>query len=376
MNNVLTDTFKQLKQPTVIAFFVSLGIHLLAFSGLQAATRRTLDPKPALAVDVVELSIGDIERLPTFVQEELAPGNSNSSTVLFPPLPGGTNLRTTLPEPNGTNGQEFYGQNFNSPYLDSFIGSLPPPPPDGLFNGSSTPILADPIPLGAPNLAPSPLETALPAQAKPSQTNPVPSNPTPQAPTSSSPPSIAPGESTILETDPEPNPPNTVDPSSEPLLASAVSQMQALQAEYRDRYSYDPAGTSMGEATATLQTLLIEMRSATNQPELVPESPISDTLPFPDPVCPQNTGGVAILVLTGPQGDFIKSELIRSSGYKTLDDQALASVKQRDFTSQAKGRYTIYQYQISFSDLDRICRVDNANAGHSHPTIPTLSHSG
>lgn len=368
MNNVLTNT---LKQPTLIAFFVSLGIHLLAFSGLQAATRRTVDPKPALAVDVVELSLGDIERLPSFVQEAFAPGNTNPSTQGSPPLPGGNNLQTSLPNPNATNGQEFYGQNFNSPYLDAFIGSLPPPPPEGFFSGSSTPILADPIAVDSSNLAPPRLATELPTQPQTLPANPVPSNPTPQvsdSPNTSSSTIAAPSlENTILETNVEtesqPSSPSGVDPLSEPLLASAVSQMQALQAEYRDRYSYDPARTTVGEATATLSSLLIEMRSATNQPELVPESPIFDTLPFPDPVCPRNTGGVAILVLTGPQGDFIKSELIRSSGYRVLDDQALESVRKRDFTSQAKGRYAIYQYLISFSDLDRVCRVDNANAG-------------
>ena len=366
--NYVTDTFKQ---PTVLAVFVSVGIHLLAFSGLQAATRQTLDPKAPLAVDVVELNPGDIDRLPDFVQQQLATENPDPSlnSSALPSLPG----NTTRLNPGEVNSAEFYSQNFNSPYLDSFIGSLPPPPPEGWFSGSSAPVLADPIPLGSPNLAPPPVvednlqqEQVIPlpplTAAKPVAPS-APANPSPaQTPTAIVPPSR---EETILEEAMENPSIETVDPPSQDLLPSAVSEIQALQDEYRDRYSYDPAGTSMGEATAMLSNLLVEMRSATNQPELVPEAPISDTLAFPDPICPQNAGGVAIVVLVDPQGYVIESQLIRSSGYWVLDDQALASVNQRNFTSQAQGRYTVYQYLISFADLDRVCRVNNARTQES-----------
>ena len=102
------------------------------------------------------------------------------------------------------------------------------------------------------------------------------------------------------------------------------------------------------------------MRTATGQPDLQPEAPIQVRLAFPDPVCPHDVGTTAIVVLVDGQGYVIKSHLIRSSGYDFLDQKAMANVNQRQFSGQAKGRYTLYEYQVNFADLDRVCFTDNA----------------
>ena len=154
MSNALSS---QLNQPSVFAVFASLGIHLLVFSGLQAATREPPSSTTPASVDVVELSADDIGRLPGVVQQQLptnnSANNSNPSFALFPPLPGQAlpglpGQMGPLPNPglnpglNPNSQQEFYSSNFGAPYLDTFLNTLPPPPPGGgWFSGSSVPIL-------------------------------------------------------------------------------------------------------------------------------------------------------------------------------------------------------------------------------------------
>ena len=70
------------------------------------------------------------------------------------------------------------------------------------------------------------------------------------------------------------------------------------------------------------------------------------------------------------QGYLIESRLIRSSGYEVLDQQALENVNQRSFSSQANGRYTLYQYLLSFADLDGVCFTENAHSQPDPDAVP------
>lgn len=378
MSNALPNN---LNQPSLFAVFVSIGIHLLAFSGLQAATRQTPRSETPSSVDVVELSAGDLERLPDFVQQQLNPNVGQQSFALFPPLQGqtgslsGPNLPSTVSgDPNLDS--QFYGSNFNSPYLDTFLNNLPPPPPDGgWFSGSSVPILPNPVVIPESNAQPLPGPPRVSQPSSPgaqsSQTPAATGSPSATAsqPTGSSPATpqqnpipnpvdsiieIPQGESQVaVRPQPTPNP-------SQTLLPSAISEIRALQEEYRDRYAYNPAQTSVGEAQALLTSLIAEVQSATGQKDLQPEPSIQIKLAFPDPVCPRNAGGISIAVLVDAQGYLIESRLLRSSGYDALDDIALANVNQRNFAGQANGRYTLYQYLASFADLDGVCFTDTA----------------
>ena len=373
-----------LRQPTVLATFASIGIHLLAFSGLQVLTRETIDLQGPTSVDVVELTPGQIDRLPDFVQQDL---QNASSTSVFSPLSGvdptvpnstGAPLNNAqLPAANPQDPNQFYSQNFNSPYLDTFIGSLPPPPPNtNWFDGSTPPILTNPIPLGDPNLAPPPqVSTTLPLPPNNAPTTPTVSQDPPPRPSTTatprannaSPDASAPPTNSILDPEttaavPPQTPTSTATPApppADPPLVSAVSEIQELQAQYRERYTYDATNTGLGEITARLGNVLQEMRTAVQQLDLVPEPPIQDTLPFPDPLCPANTGYTSILALVAPDGSLIRADVVGSTGYAFLDNRAKASVQRRNFPPQSQGQYRIYQYQIGFQDLDQLCRVNS-----------------
>jgi len=383
MSNALSSQFNQ---PSVFAVFASLGIHLLVFSGLQAATREAPSSTTPASIDVVELSADDIGRLPGVVQQQLPTNNSGNnatqSFALFPPLPGQAlpglpGQVGPLPSPglNPNSQQEFYSSNFGAPYLDTFLNTLPPPPPGGgWFSGSSVPILPNPVIVpgsSAPLPAPPSLSQEAPASGnKP----PAPTTQAPQAPqTAVDPRNVTPDpqnsiieipqDQTTIALQPSSPSSSSAQPAPDPsetLLPSAVSEIQALQEQYRDRYAYNPAGTSVEEAQALLTDLLVEMRSATGQGDLQPEAGIQVKLAFPDPVCPRNASGIAIVALVDAQGYLIESRLIRSSGYEVLDQQALDNVNQRSFSGQANGRYMLYQYLLSFSDLDGVCFTDNA----------------
>jgi len=384
--NPLTRNLAQnLPQSNLFAVLVSVGIHLLAFSGLQAATRQPPSTQAPASVDVVELSSNDLGRLPDFVQQQLAPSDPNQSLALFPPLPG---QMGPLPNPNLTlqpnadpsQNSQFYSSNFNSPYLDTFLNTLPPPPPGGWFSGSSTPILPNPVVL------PDSIANPLPAPPSLSDPRPLPNNKLPapitqavQPPQPSGDPRNStpdpsdsiieiPQNQTTIAAQPQPTP--VPSETSEALLPSAVSQIQALQEQYRDRYAYNPAGTSVEEAQSLLTDLLAEMRSVTGQADLQPEAGIPVKLAFPDPVCPRNASGIAIVALVDAQGYLIESRLIRSSGYDVLDQQAMDNVNQRNFNSQANGRYTLYQYLLSFADLDGVCFTDNARSQPAAEPVP------
>ncbi|MGA1133443.1 MAG: hypothetical protein ACO31I_14500 [Prochlorotrichaceae cyanobacterium] len=383
MSNALPNN---LNQSSLFAVLVSIGIHLLAFSGLQAATRQTPRSETPASVDVVELSAGDLERLPDFVQQQLNPNTGEQSFALFPPLQGqtgglpGPNLPPTVSgDPNLDS--QFYSSNFNSPYLDTFLNNLPPPPPEGgWFSGSSVPILPNPVVIPESNAQPLPGPPQISQPSFPrGQSSQTPTAGSPPSPTASQPTGSSPAAApqNPSQQNPIPNPVDSIieipqGPSqvavrpqptpnpTETLLPSAVSEIQALQEKYRDRYAYNPAQTSVGEAQALLTSLIAEVQAATGQEDLQPEPSIQIKLAFPDPVCPRNAGGISIAVLVDAQGYLIESRLLRSSGYDALDDIALANVNQRSFAGQANGRYTLYQYLASFADLDGVCFADTA----------------
>jgi outer membrane biosynthesis protein TonB len=378
----------QLNQPSVFAVLASLGIHLLAFSGLQAATRQPTRTQAPASVDVVELSADDIGRLPNVVQQQFPTNNPNQTFALFPPLPGQMGpLPNPALNPDGDPRQnsQFYSSNFNAAYLDTFLNTLPPPPPGGgWFSGGSVPILPNPVVIpgsSAPLPAPPTLSQGAPA---PANKPPAPTTQAPEAPqTTVDPRNLTPdpqnsiieipqNQTTIAAQPQTPSPESaqaTPDSGDEP-LPSAVSEIQALQEQYRDRYAYNPAGTSVEEAQALLTDILVEMRSATGQADLLPETGIQVKLAFPDPVCPRNASGIAIVALVDAQGYLIESRLIRSSGYEVLDQQALENVNQRSFSSQANGRYTLYQYLLSFADLDGVCFTENAHSQPDPDAVP------
>jgi hypothetical protein len=393
MSNALVS---QLNQPSVFAVLASLGIHLLVFSGLQAATREPPSSKTPASVDVVQLSADDLERLPNVVQQQLPSNGSSQSMALFPPLPG---QMGPLPNPNfplkpktdPLQDPQFYSSNFNSPYLDTFLNTLPPPPPGGgWFSGSSVPILPNPVVVpGSNNPLPAPPQLSQEAPAVPNKT-PAQSAQAPQASQDPQAPQVSvdprnltpdpqnsiieiPQNQTTIAAQPLSPSPATPQPAPDPsetLLPSAISEIQALQEQYRDRYAYNPAGTSVEEAQALLTDLLVEMRSATGQADLQPEAGIQVKLAFPDPICPRNASGIAIVALVDGQGYLIQSRLIRSSGYDVLDQQALDNVNQRSFSGQANGRYMLYQYLLSFADLDGVCFTDNARTQPDADGIP------
>lgn len=375
MNHALSNN---LSKPGLFAVFASVGIHLLAFSGLQAATRQTPSSQTPSSVDVVELSSDDIDRLPEFVQQQLNPNTANQSLALFPLLqtqPESLSNPNANLSPNATIDPQFYSSNYNSPYLDTFLNTLPPPPPGGgWFSGSSVPILTDPLVLPDPQLGsqqssqqalPAPANLPAPPAGEAPAESSVQTSPQiqtqPQIPSASVPSASLPNPVDSIIEIPQEKPEVAARPQPNPtFLPSAISQIQALQEEYRDRYTYNPEGTSVEEAQALLTNLVAEIRSATGQTDLQPEAGIQVKLAFPDPVCPRSAHGIAIVVLVDAQGYLIESRLLRSSGYEVLDQLALDNVKQRTFTGQANGRYTLYQYLFSFADLDGICFTDQA----------------
>lgn len=210
-------------------------------------------------------------------------------------------------------------------------------------------------PLAQPPAVTSPAPTSAPGQTN--------------APTPSEGSASAQSPSPSQDVQPSPGPAATIAAVPQPEQETIDEQQQALQAlqeQYRHQYAYNSAGTSPGEAAANLERWLGEIRSATQKQDLTPQSPQSNTLAFQDPVCPRNVGPAGIVILIDAYGNPVTSpQLILSTGYNILDQDAIANVGGRGFS--ATGDYEVYQYYIGFQDLNGVCQVEAISKGNTSP---------
>ena len=136
-----------------------------------------------------------------------------------------------------------------------------------------------------------------------------------------------------------PTPSATTPPASTPTPTRSPN----ADASLKSRYGYNPSDTTEAEDREKLRAWLRTKRrfSRSLEPRApIPysiKSPVSEKLPD---VTPAN-----VAVLVSPKGLLRgEPELIRSSGYESLDRAVIEDVKTRSFP--ATGEYVVYQYRI------------------------------
>lgn len=78
--------------------------------------------------------------------------------------------------------------------------------------------------------------------------------------------------------------------------------------------------------------------------------PITDSIRSPFDIKVPDVTPAGIAVLVDPEGKIVETELIRSTGYKQINDLAIAQMKKRSFS--ATGKYEAYHYFIEVDQKD------------------------
>lgn len=321
-----------LQQPTALAMIGSVGAHLLVFATLPAFTPATDNPED----EVRRVQIVDLPQ-----RQAIAP--PAASSLNLPPVPKASanpQVQPSLPP---------IALNPNTPPnpLYTIPSDIPIPPPPAQNNDwlnrllaqnpPSKPAPTKPKPLAVPTKPPS-IATTKPSSAA-SQPNRT----------------ASPGKD-LRQADPS-QIARTVDSQQNPGLPPAST----LTAEQQAAIAYNPAQTDprevqtkwLGQWASTLSAkgiTDIEYKRVreSNQPIPQLESPLTAQIPTLDknPASP-----AAIVQLVGKDGKPIgEPELIGSTGYKLLNDAAIATVKQvvksQTFPPAEKARAYIYEYQF------------------------------
>lgn len=325
----LPDT---LQQPTALAMIGSVGAHLLVFATLPAFTSSTDNPDNEVRrVQIVDLP-----------QRQEAPPNA-ASGLRLPPVPNPSaspQVQPSLPP---------IALNPNTPPnpLYTIPSDIPVPPPPAQNNDWLNRLLAQNPPRKPVTTKPKPLDVP----AKPPSPDSIKPSPNAAQPTRPATPS-----NDLKQADP-----GEIAKAVESLQNPGVPPANVLTEEQKAAIAYNPVQTDprevqtrwLGQWASSLSAKGItdfEFKSLRQVDQPIPElqSPLTAQIPTLD----KNPASPAVIVqLVGKDGKLIgEPELIGSTGYKLLNDAAIATVKEavkkQTFPSTQKARAYIYEYQF------------------------------
>lgn len=160
------------------------------------------------------------------------------------------------------------------------------------------------------------------------------------------PPSLPPPPTTPVAQAPPPRP-TPPPPPATPLPSPADSPAPPSE-------TFDPSNTSTDEGLSNLSRWIARL-----QPELSrPPQSLRLTAKLPTSGCPWDKVGPTVWgVLVNPQGELVgKPELLRSSGYATLNQKAHQLVTSYDFQSYAADSPQALMVEVAWEDT---CRPEN-----------------
>ena len=115
-------------------------------------------------------------------------------------------------------------------------------------------------------------------------------------------------------------------------------------------YGYNVANTSIPQGLANYEQWRTEKIKKYGGRLNTKRSPITDSIRSPFDIKVPDVTPAGIAVLVDPEGKIVETELIRSTGYKQLNDLAIAQMKKRSFS--ATGKYEAYHYFIEVDQKD------------------------
>ncbi len=367
-----------LGRSTPLSTLISLGLHGVLFYALPFVTvSEAKTPTEPRTVNVVELSAAERARLPDVFrpgalslpggllapQGELLPGTSLPGMPPLPPM-GITDIPSPglMPPPSGM----WQGTSDLPPIPPDSSGSfgngytLPPLPPGagpvGINPGPVPP--GPPISIPPPNTEP-PLEGANvdPVDKREGENSP------PQPPPGGLFPSPTPSEVAVAQPEPsnQPSPaepsasptnepsaaPTPTTPAQRPISAELAEALKARQRAIREGYAFNGSGVGQAAGAGRLAEVAGRYQEGV---DLKTEK--LDRIPFPDAKCPRDAGAGVIAVVVTTEGKVEAPELIQSTGYKALDDAAIAFFKAKA-PAALPGKTALYQYPFEFKPTNR-----------------------
>lgn len=115
-------------------------------------------------------------------------------------------------------------------------------------------------------------------------------------------------------------------------------------------YGYNIANTSIPQGLANYEQWRTEKIKKYGGRLNSKRTPITDSIRSPFDIKVPDVTPAGIAVLVDPEGKIVETELIRSTGYKQLNDLAIAQMKKRSFS--ATGKYEAYHYFIEVDQKD------------------------
>jgi hypothetical protein len=342
---------QKLSEPSSLAIVASVGIHgiLFAFLPLLSSFSEAAEPDPLEPVPLVELSPSEQRRLP----------NLDRTPPALPPLGQPDLFGTTPLPPSG----DLFSMPLPGPLTPSFPSSSVPrasvprtPFPGGVLIRPSVPITPAPAPSIQRSASAPRSQIQIPAPAEQPRPDPLAG----QAGVSSRIPELSDLQASVpnnraedllpqedVDTAPEETDsnqqaaaptPEASPPANDPLMA----EMRAL----RQQYAYNPEGTDNAVATENFNTWLQALQEATENPELLPSSPITLEIEYPLRAClPEPPANASVGVLVNPDGEIEgEPSLLKSTGYAGLNQQALDAVWNSEFP--ATGDYAAYSFNV------------------------------
>lgn len=323
--------------PSAVSALASLGLHgilFLALPFLPYAAMKATEPEIQRSVDMVELTPDEQKRLPEFTT--LAP--IELPPIQNPPKTDNSGLFSlnTPPKPPSSS---------SSPFSDSLLA----PPP-------TLPIFIPPLP--PPSQIPSfTIQIPKTPTRPPSQSSPTPeATKTPDPNPSASPPETAP--SVAVESGPVSPQPDAAAEQPSPTVRTQEQIRQDLvarQQELRELYTYNPSGTSEGDANVAFTDWFYKQlgKDGSAFDKLEQEEV---TLDYPRQACPlkQSRRAVVGVVVDAENKIVGEPKVLQSSGYRLFNEEALKAVQSYEFKNST-GEEQTYLLGVKFEYSEDVC---------------------
>lgn len=324
--------------PSAVSALASLGLHgllFLALPFLPYAAMKATEPEIQRSVDMVELSPEEQKRLPEFTT--LAP--IELPPIKDPPKTDNSGLFSLNTPPKAPS-------NSSSSFSDSFLA----PPP-------TLPIFIPPLP--PPSQIPS---FTIQIPKTPPRTIPSQPAPTPQATQTPDPsPSAAPSEtapSVAVEPGPESPQPDAAAAQPSPTARTEEQIRQDLvarQQELRELYTYNPSGTSEGDANVAFTDWFYQQLGKDGEAfDKVKQEEV--TVDYPRQACPlkQSRRAVVGVVIDAENKIVGEPKVLQSSGYRLFNQEALKVIESYEFNNSTGGEQT-YLLGVKFEYSEDVC---------------------
>lgn len=392
-------------QPSTLATLASLGIHGLVFAFLPLFSSGTssAETQPPEPVAVVELTPEQQQRLPDLERSprSLLPSSplNSGSFGLTPPPPNGDlfpgagsfsspSASRVAPSPISPGGLIGRRPSISSgfPTTRSIPGSVPvprtvtpsapsqPPQPQPTTPNTTTP--TDPLATGTigtsgriPALDDLIARSRLPQSSE--ETNGTAEDLTPATPSASPSPSAP-------ETSPSPdvetsdpgaenaNPNGEVAASPSPSPSPATGTVAAEYAQLRELYTYNPDNTSGEAASQNMEAWLASLPPEISEGEdLNINEPIDLTIEYPLDSClpgeePRNA---SIGVVADANGELLaEPQLLRSTGYKGLNEEALSAVQNYQIPEAGGPQAYTFRVNVEYDEDSCLSSGESASA--------------